>query len=215
MPDDQMRVYYEIKQDIKNIIDKVLVSPNPLGQLIRLRQATALPTLLTTQEVSSVKLDRVCELVDEITKQGESVVVYSNFEQVILDAYQRLKKYKPSIVTGSQKTNKAEISRFVDDDNCNVICGTTSCLGTGYTLTKAENIIFIDEPWNRANKEQAEDRCHRIGTKGSINIYTLLCKDTIDERIHDIVYSKGQLSDDVLDDGKEIVDKKVIEYLLK
>ena len=84
-----------------------------------------------------------------------------------------------------------------------VIIGTTPALGTGYTLTQASTIIFIDEPWNRATKEQAEDRCHRIGTKGTVNIITLICKDTIDERIHQIIKDKGELSDRIVD-GKAI-----------
>ena len=45
-----------------------------------------------------------------------------------------------------------------------------------------------------ANKVQAEDRAHRIGTKSNVRIYTLMCKNTIDERIHELVEKKGIMS---------------------
>ena len=72
----------------------------------------------------------------------------------------------------------------------------------------------MDEPWNRANKEQAEDRCHRVGTTENITIYTLLCKGTIDERINELVEQKGRMAD-ALVDGKINIDKKaLLEFLV-
>ena len=72
----------------------------------------------------------------------------------------------------------------------------------------------MDEPWNRANKEQAEDRCHRVGTKENVTIYTLICKGTIDERINELVEKKGAMAD-ALVDGKIAIDKKeLLEFLI-
>ncbi len=65
----------------------------------------------------------------------------------------------------------------------------------------ATYVIFLDEPWNKALKSQAEDRTHRIGTKDNITIITLMCKNTIDEKIHDLVEQKGKLAD-LMVDGK-------------
>ena len=62
-----------------------------------------------------------------------------------------------------------------------------------------------------ALKAQAEDRAHRIGTKGTVNIITLVCKNTIDERIEELVEKKGQIAD-ALVDGKASVDD--INFLL-
>lgn len=85
------------------------------------------------------------------------------------------------------------------DPTCKVLIGSTSAMGVGLTLTAGTTVIFLDEPWNRATKEQAEDRTHRIGTTGTVNIITLVCKDTIDEAIHEVVYVKGKLSDAIVD----------------
>ena len=83
------------------------------------------------------------------------------------------------------------------------------------TLTAANYVIFLDEPWNRALREQAEDRAHRIGTTENVNIIFLITKNTIDERIHDLVEKKGQISD-LLVDGKVTGQGKgkLVNYLL-
>jgi SNF2 family DNA or RNA helicase len=88
-------------------------------------------------------------------------------------------------------------------------------MGTGLTLTEADTVIFLDEPWNRAIKDQAEDRVHRIGTKSSPNIITIMCKNTIDEKIHDIVYRKGKMSDIIVDKEEDLFkNPSVLNYLL-
>ncbi|WP_416236058.1 hypothetical protein, partial [Salmonella enterica] len=63
----------------------------------------------------------------------------------------------------------------------------------------AQTVIFLDEPWSEADKDQAEDRAHRIGTLGAVTIYTLLAKNTIDERINLMVSSKGEMSRMIID----------------
>ena len=83
----------------------------------------------------------------------------------------------------------------MNDPNCKVIVGTCGAMGTGLTLTAADVVIFLDEPWTSANKIQAEDRAHRIGTKNNVQIITLITKNTIDERIHQLVEKKKLLSE--------------------
>jgi len=88
-------------------------------------------------------------------------------------------------------------------------------MGTGLTLTAASTVIFVDEPWNRGLKDQAEDRAHRIGTRGTVRVVTLIAKDTIDEGIYNLVQKKGRMADFLID-GK--VDNKnvnaALDYLL-
>ena len=87
-------------------------------------------------------------------------------------------------------------------------------MGTGITLTAGTVVVFMDEPWTMANKQQAIDRCHRIGTTENITVYTMMCKDTIDERIHEIVLQKGAMSDAIVD-GKIIGNKvELLNFLL-
>ena len=72
-------------------------------------------------------------------------------------------------------------------------------LSVNHTLTVANNVIFLDEPWTLSDKVQAEDRCHRISATIPVNIYTLLSKGTIDETVHKIVYDKQDILTFIVD----------------
>ena len=106
------------------------------------------------------------------------------------------------------------VNAFQTKPDRKVIIGTIGAMGTGLTLTAGTVEIFMDEPWNRANKEQAEDRCHRVGTTENVTIYTLVCKGTIDERINELVEHKGAMAD-ALVDGKSTISKgQLVDFLL-
>ena len=217
MSKEQMRVYADVKAEIKSCIDKIKVHNDPLSQMIRLRQVTGYPGILSSALTESAKMDRLVDLVEEITSVGQKVIVYSQWEQMTEVMRNKLSMYNPGYITGSVKSEDrmAEMHRFQNDPDCKVIIGTIGALGTGFTLTAASNVIFLDEPWNRAIKDQAEDRAHRIGTKGTVRIITLVCKDTIDERILNLVEKKGRMADMLIDGKFEVKDRRAfVDYLL-
>lgn len=198
MDSSQDKLYRDVQNQVIEDIDKIMLLPNPLTELIRLRQVTSNPNILSSKNITNVKYDRIFDILESTT---DKVIIFSNWTQVINPLYIKLGSlgYNPAIVTGESKEPMKEMHKFQNDESCRVILGTTPALGTGYTLTAANTVIFIDEPWNKAIKDQAEDRCHRIGTKGTVNIITLICKDTIDEKIHQIIKDKGELSDRIVD----------------
>lgn len=198
----QDKLYRDVTNQIIEDIDRIMLLPNPLTELIRLRQVTSNPNILTSKNITNVKYDRILDILESTT---DKVIIFSNWTKVINPLYIKLSSlgYNPALVTGESKDPILEMNKFQSDNTCKVILGTTPALGTGYTLTAANTVIFIDEPWSKAIKDQAEDRCHRIGTKGTVNIITLICKNTIDERIHQIIKDKGELSDRIVD-GKAV-----------
>ena len=198
----QDKLYRDVTNQIIEDIDRIMLLPNPLTELIRLRQVTSNPNILSSKNITNVKYDRILNILESTT---DKVIIFSNWTKVINPLYIKLSSlgYNPALVTGESKDPILEMNKFQSDNTCKVILGTTPALGTGYTLTAANTVIFIDEPWSKAIKDQAEDRCHRIGTKGTVNIITLICKDTIDERIHQIIKDKGELSDHIVD-GKAV-----------
>lgn len=214
MSSKQAKVYNEVKQEIKEQIDKIKVSNNPLAQLIRLRQATGFTGILSSQIKESAKLDRLEEIVEELVENGEKAIIFSNWTDMTRPAMERLKRFNPAIITGETKDKKAQQERFMTDSRCKVIIGTIGAMGTGLTLTAASTVIFLDSPWNRANKEQAEDRAHRIGTTSNVNIITLVCKDTIDERIEELINKKGAMADALVDGKVDFNKSEIIDYLL-
>lgn len=217
MTKDQMRVYAEVKEELKSCIDKIKIHNDPLSQMIRLRQVTGYPGILSTKITESAKMDRMLEMVDEITSVGQKVIIFSQWEMMTEVARKKLCVYNPAYITGAVKSEDRmrEMERFQNNPDCKVIIGTIGAMGTGFTLTAASNVIFLDDPWNRAIKDQAEDRAHRIGTKGTVRVITLVCKDTIDERILNLVERKGRMADMLIDGKFEVTDKRAfVDYLL-
>lgn len=218
MTKPQLKIYEEVLDSIIRDIDRIKLSPNPLTMLIRLRQVTGNPQLLSSKVKDNPKLDRMLELVEDVVERGEKCVVFSNWTNVINPAYDllKLKGFNPALYTGeNSKDREAEKNKFQTDSSCKVILGTIDAMGTGLTLTEASTCIFLDEPWNRAKKDQCEDRIHRIGTTKSPNIITIMCKGTIDERINNIVYRKGKIADIIIDKEEDIFkNPKLLNYLL-
>lgn len=214
----QSVIYKEVSMEIKSNIDQIKMVQNPLAELIRMRQATGYTGILSSTIKESAKLDRMEELVDEAVENGKKVVIFSNWTQMTDVIWSRLSnKYKGTIITG--ETDDAErqinVNTFQNNDDCKFIVGTIGAMGTGLTLTAGTVEIFVDEPWTMASKEQAIDRCHRIGQNSNVTVYTLIAKNTIDERIHEIVYKKGTMSKALVDNEFGKVDNaQLLDFLL-
>jgi SNF2 family DNA or RNA helicase len=142
------------------------------------------------------KLDRLEQIVEEAVYSGTKVIVYSNWIEGIKPAIERLQRYNPVVITGETKDadRQSIVNKFQNDPEVKVILGTIGAMGTGLTLTAATEVVFLDEPWTDATKEQACDRAHRIGTKSAVTIHTIMSYGTYDEDVHDIVIGKRDLS---------------------
>ena len=217
MSEAQKKIYNEVTNEIKDNIDQISIAPNPLAELIRMRQATGFTGILSSTVQESAKLDRMEELVEEAKENGKKVVIFSNWTQMTDVIYTRLttKGFRIAQITG--ETPDAQRQSIVENfqtGRYDAIIGTSGAMGTGLTLTAGTVEIFLDEPWNMALKEQCVDRCHRIGQKDNLTIYTLMCKDTIDERIHEIVEQKGEMANAIVDGKVTMNNKELLNYLL-
>lgn len=216
MGKEQTKIYNMAHSDIVSNLDKLKMANNPLAELIRLRQATGNPAILSDVE-ESAKFDRMEELVDDAVANGKKVVIFSNWTQITNPAFKRLsKKYRGVMITGETKDNDRQgyVDAFQNDPKVKFIIGTIGAMGTGLNLFAGTIIIFLDHPWNKALYDQAVDRCHRIGQTQNLTVYNLLCKNTIDERIWDIVQRKGQMSEILIDDAVKGDKNALINYLL-
>ncbi len=214
---EQKSLYKEVKDQVRDNIDKVKVHPDPLSEMLRLRQVTGYPGILSSTVTKSAKMDRMEELVEDEVSVGGKAIIFSNWSEMTNVIRHKLKKYNPAYITGEVGSvqRMEEKDRFQNDPNCKVMIGTIGALGTGFTLTAAQLVIFVDEPWNRGIKDQAEDRAHRIGTRGTVRIVTILTRDTVDEGVYNLVQKKGKMADLLVDgkvDGKNV--DNVLSYLL-
>lgn len=194
--------YNNIVKGIVGQVDKVNITTSSLLAMVaRLRQATACPSILTTEKIESSKIERCIDLINQIISNGEKVVVYSTFKETLNVVADKIKEFNPLICTGDIKDDviSKNIDKFQQDENCKVMLATWSKMGTGITLTASNNVIFIDCAWTAANNEQAEDRCHRIGSKKPVFVYYLWANNTFDMQVKDIVEDKSLMANYIVD----------------
>jgi len=194
--------YNNILNGIVEQVDKVHISTKSLlAMFARLRQAAELPSILTTDNVPSSKIDRAEDLIRQIVSNGEKVIVFSSFKEPIYYLAKKIDDLKPSINTGDQKDNEINenVNSFQNGAD-KVFLGTWQKCGTGITLNSASHMIFLSTPYTAGAFDQACDRIHRIGTKKPVFIYNLICKDTLDEKVLEIITDKKYIADFVIDD---------------
>ena len=215
MEDSQRKFYDEVKNGVRDQVDKVrLTKANLLALVSRLRQATACPSILTTHDIPSAKIDRCCDLVEQIVSGGEKVLIFSTFKETVYKLQELLKEYNPLIGTGDLPDSVVDTNRLKfqnNPENKCFICTWQKC-GTGLTLTAATYVIFIDTAWSFAETEQHYSRAYRAGTSKTVTVYTLITRKTFDEQVDKIVHTKQAVSDYVVDD---VISDQSFEILKK
>ena len=205
MSDAHRKFYDAVKEGVKEEADRVeLKSGNLLALTTRLRQATACPAILTSQDILSSKIERCIEIVEDLVSQGEKVVILSTFKEPVYQLAKLLEKYKPLVATGDVADQIAfeRMDQFQNDPISKVFLGTHGKCGTGFTLNAASYMICLDTPYTHSSFSQSTDRIWRVTNTRPAFITVLSCSDTIDERVAAIVETKKDLSD-FLVDGKE------------
>jgi SNF2 family DNA or RNA helicase len=86
--------------------------------------------------------------------------------------------------------------------------------GTGLNLTSADTVIHFDPWWNPAVEDQATDRAHRIGQENVVQVFKLITKDTIEEKIFELQLKKKELIDSVIHEGETFISRLSAEEIL-
>lgn len=211
---EQEPLYKEVLAGLQDKIDLIMLSPNPLAQFTRLRQVVGTPQLVSSTVQKSAKLDKLVELVDEIASRGEQCLIFSNWAEVVQIIVDILKPYNAMGYLAKNKNLKGTENAFKADNSKVALVGTIKLMGTGLTFNNSNNVIFFDSPWTGADKQQCIDRCHRIGQTNDLNIYSLVCANSIDEKVEMIVRRKELLSQGIVDSGNIIRMQEIINMLL-
>lgn len=156
-------------------------------------------------------IDWIRNFLDE---NGNKLVVFAVHKAVI----DRLMKEFGNIavkVDGSCSSEQrdAAVVTFQNDPKVKLFVGNIRAAGTGLTLTAASSVAFLELPWTPGELVQAEDRCHRIGQKNTVNVYYLLADMTIENDIAELLDEKRKVLDAVLD-GKTEADTPLLTELI-
>lgn len=211
----QKKLYKEHQLDLISRREAIIHSMNPMTELLILRQINGSPELVDNNlEIDSTyvkynaKLQRLLDLVHEIVDiRQEKVIIYSNWVKPLQTLYKFIsKEHKVCCFTGTMKEEVRQKHKrvFINNPNYKILLGTIGALGTAHTLTVANNVIFYDEPWNPDIRTQAEDRIYGLNTTKTANIYTILTRDTVDDRVHNILANKQMISDYMIDGDMSI-----------
>ncbi len=149
------------------------------------------------QVCSQAKILRICEDIQNAVEQGQKVIVFSQFTATVehIEATLRANKIRSVTLTGAtqQDDRQHAVDAFQDpESDFKVFIANIKAGGVGLTLTAASIVIFADMDWSPETHRQAEDRAHRIGQTGTVNVYYYIAENTIEEDIIDILTAKQE-----------------------
>ncbi|WP_150107669.1 DEAD/DEAH box helicase [Pedosphaera parvula] len=221
--DDQRKLYLaELRRSREQVFQTVAEKGlsqskiHVLAALTRLRQICCHPQLVGN-DAQSGKTETLFELLDPLLTDGQKVLVFSQFVQVlkILEAECQQRQIRTHLLTGQTKQRQEVVAAFQSDPNAAVFLLSLRAAGTGLNLTNASYVVLYDPWWNPAVEAQAIDRSHRIGQVNTVNAYRLIAPGTVEEKIWELQQSKAQTIADVL--GEEgfarSLTKTDLEYL--
>jgi SNF2 family DNA or RNA helicase len=170
--------------------------------LTKLKQLCDHPSLIEDgldpfKEDLSGKWELFKELLQEARDSGQKVVVFSQYLEMlnIIESYLKKNNIGFASLRGSSMDRKEQVKRFQEDPQCEVFVGSLLASGVGIDLTAASVVIHYDRWWNPAKEAQATDRVHRIGQNRGVQVFKLITKDTIEERIDWLIKDKLRLID--------------------
>lgn len=154
----------------------------------------------------SGKFELFKELLDEALGSGHKVVVFSQYVDMIriIEEYLTEKGIHYAVLTGKTRNRGAVISRFQNDAECKVFCGSLTAGGIGIDLTAASVVIHFDRWWNASKENQATDRVHRIGQNRNVQVLKLITRGTIEEKIDQLINSKQEMFDKFVDRDEDL-----------
>ena len=170
-----------------------------LAALTRLRQLCCDPELCFENYTGPAsKLDACVELCEAMVENGHQILLFSQFTSMLERIRARLDDLHISSFTlqgSTSKEKRAALVKAFNGGEASVFLISLKAGGTGLNLTAADVVIHYDPWWNQAAQDQATDRAHRMGQQAHVQVYKLIAKDTIEEKILELQEKKTALLD--------------------
>lgn len=183
-----------------------------LAALTRLRQICCHPSLfIKDYKEGSSKLEQCIEIIEQATTSGHKILLFSGYTSMFEIIEKELKQRNiPYLkLTGSTKIEERTklVDEFNQDAQIKVFLISLKAGGTGLNLTGADMVIHYDPWWNVSTENQATDRAYRIGQKNNVQVYKLITKNSIEEKIYELQEKKARLADNMLDTKATFINK--------
>lgn len=227
MNDEQKNIYLtylaRAKQEISEQIDLNGFEQSHmqiLAALTRLRQICCHPGLfMANYKAGSSKLDQCIEIIEEATEAGHKILLFSGYTSMFefIEKELKTRKIKYFKLTGATKVDERIelVDKFNEDSEVKVFLISLKAGGTGLNLTGADMVIHYDPWWNISTENQATDRAYRIGQKNNVQVYKLITKNSIEEKIYELQEKKASLANSMLDTKTSFINKLSKEDIMK
>ena len=226
MKEEQEKIYLnylaQAKQEVAEAIDAKGFERSHiqvLAALTRLRQICCHPSLfIDNYKGESGKLNQCLEILRDAINSDHKTLLFSGYTSMFDIIEKELKKQNIKYLKLTGQTKVSERMDLVDEFNKNdeikVFLISLKAGGTGLNLTSADMVIHYDPWWNLSAENQATDRTYRIGQKRNVQVYKLITKDSIEEKIYELQKRKETLIDTMLSTKQTFINKLSKEEIL-
>jgi len=161
---------------------------------LRLLESYSKSTSTLRRYIGLAKLTSCLDIIEEelATKKIDKIVLFAIHQQVIELARTRMRKFHAVTLYGGTpaKRRQEHIDAFQNDKHTRVFIGQVAAAGTGITLTRANEVAFLEADWVPANNAQAAMRCHRVGQTRAVRVRFFTCAGSVDEDVMRVVVHK-------------------------
>ena len=225
---EQKKIYTAYLMEALGALDDIVASGafadnrmRILAQLTRLRQICCHPGLfLDDYNGGSGKLSLALETIQIALDSGHRVLLFSQFTAMLdmikkaLDASEMPVSYFYLDGTVKAKERMEMTTRFNEGER-DMFLISLKAGGTGLNLTGADVVIHYDPWWNPSVMDQASDRAHRYGQKKAVQVFNIVAKDSIEEKIMALQDRKRGLIDAVITEGGSFINLLTEEEVRK
>ena len=153
------------------------------------------------------------------SRRRNKILIFSTYTSMFEIMEQQLKEQKIPYykLTGSTKVDERikMVDEFNTNQNIKVFLISLKAGGTGLNLTGADMVIHYDPWWNLSAENQATDRAYRIGQKNNVQVYKLITKNTIEEKIYELQMKKAELAENMLSTQTKFINKLSKDEIMK
>jgi SNF2 family DNA or RNA helicase len=206
----QRKIYDELKQNARIIIEDKKVEYNTkITEIIKLLQVTA--GFIKTEEgaIEEFESAKMKELLNVLEETEGKVIIWANWVHSLQMIIKELKKKygNESVVAiygaiPSQEREEA-VDKFQKDDKTRFFISNPQTGGYGLTLTEANTVIYFSNNYDLEQRQQSEDRAHRIGQQNKVLYIDLVAEKTVDESVIRALNQKIKLSAETL--GEDVL----------
>lgn len=222
MDEMQQEFYRQTRNQFRDkILDQKSNQQNAIALLeglMRLRQAANHPLLVDKKYTGgSGKFEVVCEMLNDIQRQGNKALVFSSFTQHLTLFRRQLdeQQLKYCYIDGSTSDRREQVELFQNDDDYPFFLLSLKAGGTGLNLTRASYVLLLDPWWNPAAEAQAFDRAHRIGQTNKVFVYKFITRNSVEEKILTLQEEKKALFQTMIEENQDASAKINIDELMQ